>query len=63
MLNKIKSFLGLTEKPKRLELRFVNYSEGDRLIREGWKIADEEDNNRVIGWIYLERLEESSDGR
>ncbi len=45
-------------KPKRLELRFVPYyPEGDRLVREGWTIAKEEDNNRMYGFVYLERLE------
>lgn len=46
---------------QRLELRFVSYSEGDKLIREtngAWTIAKEEDANRVPGWVYLERLEE-----
>ena len=44
-------------KPKRLELCFVNYTEGDRLIREGWTIAPEEDNNHAFGMVYVERLE------
>lgn len=39
------------------ELVYVPYSEGDKLIREnkGWRIAPEEDRNRNIGWVYLER--------
>jgi len=47
-------------KHKRLELRFVTYTEGDKLIRKTngeWTIAKEENNNRCIGWVYLERLE------
>jgi len=44
-------------KPKRIELRFVNYAEGDKLVREGWTIANEEDANRVFGMVYVERLE------
>ena len=48
-------------KPKRLELRFVNYTEGDRLVREGWTIAREEDNNHAFGMVYLERLESPND--
>lgn len=47
-------------RPVRLELRFLPYSEGDRLIREtngAWTIAKEEDNNRVFGWVYVELLE------
>lgn len=46
---------------KRLELRFLSYADADKLIREtngAWTIAKEEDNNRCIGWVYLERLEE-----
>jgi hypothetical protein len=44
-------------KGKRVDLRFVNYTEGDKLVREGWTIAPEEDNNRQIGMVYLEKLE------
>lgn len=46
---------------KRLELRFLSYAEADKLIREtsgAWTIAKEEDNNRCIGWVYLERRED-----
>ena len=46
--------------PKRLELRFLSYTEADRLIREtkgAWTIAPEEDGNRSVGMVYLERLE------
>ena len=51
---------------RRLELKFVNYSEGDKLIRqsagkpesEKWVIAKpEEDRNRRLGMVYLERKE------
>ena len=48
-----------TRKPKRLELRYLSYAEADRLIREtrgAWTIAPEEDRNRVLGMVYLERL-------
>lgn len=49
----------------RIELRWVSYAEGDRLIRETassperdrWVIAKEEDTNPVIGMVYLERRE------
>lgn len=47
-------------KRKRLELRCVTYLEGEKLTREGWTIAKEEDRNRHIGWVYLERLEKAS---
>lgn len=44
-----------------LEIRFVNYWEGDRLIKESsgkpeseqWDIAKEEDTNRVFGMVYV----------
>lgn len=50
-----------TRKPKRtrLELRFLPYSEADKLIRAtngAWTIAPEEDKNKIIGMVYLERL-------
>lgn len=48
-------------KRKRLELRYLSYSEADKLIREtngAWTISKEEDSNRCIGWVYLELLEE-----
>ena len=51
---------GWWRRRKRLELRYVTYAEGDRLIREtpgAWTIAPEEDGNRQIGMVYLERLE------
>jgi hypothetical protein len=49
---------------RRLELRLVDYKEGDRLIRaspglpaeQRWGIAcREEDGNRMAGLVYLER--------
>lgn len=47
-------------KRKRLELRFLPYAEADKLLRENsaWTLAKEEDTNRQIGMVYLERLEE-----
>lgn len=47
----------------RLELRFISYGEADRLIRESanlpedqrWEIAREEDHNRLIGKVFIER--------
>lgn len=50
---------------RRIELKFINYYDADLLIKSGegkpeseqWFIAKEEDNNRVIGWVYLERKE------
>jgi hypothetical protein len=50
---------------RRIEMRCVSYREGDKLIRESvgksesekWHIAKEEDGNRVINKVYLERKE------
>jgi len=49
-------------KRRRLEFRFVHWEEADELMRSesGWSIAPEEDNNRIVGWVYLERLEPHS---
>lgn len=46
-------------KRKRLEIRFMSYGEADKLIREGeWTVAwEEEDENKGIGGVWLERLE------
>ncbi len=50
-----------TRKPKfkRVELRFVPYQIGDMLIKKnvGWRLAKEEDRNKLIGWVFLERVE------
>ncbi len=49
----------LWPRKKRLELRFLPYAEADKLIREtngAWTIAPEEDENRRIGFVYLELL-------
>ena len=51
--------IGDKRKRQRLELRYLSYAEADRLIREtqgAWTIAPEEDGNRVLGMVYLERL-------
>lgn len=39
------------------ELRCVPWLEGDKIIRlnQGWRIAPEEDRNRCLGMVYLER--------
>ena len=50
------SKLGFRPPPPR-ELRCVDYHAADRMLRsnEGWRIAREEDRNKVVGWVYLER--------
>lgn len=48
---------------KRLEIKFVSYAEGDKMIRasvgkpeeEKWVLAKEEDTNKRYGFVYLER--------
>jgi hypothetical protein len=45
-------------KPVRLELRLFTYDEANRVLVHGpgnWQIADEEDMNRRIGYVWLER--------
>ncbi|MEQ1862807.1 MAG: hypothetical protein ABMA13_23035 [Chthoniobacteraceae bacterium] len=43
---------------RRIEVRFVPYHVGEKLIREGWSLAKEEDTNHVFGWVWLEKLED-----
>jgi hypothetical protein len=41
---------------RRLELRFIDYREADYLIKQGgWILAKEEDTNKQLGMVYLER--------
>lgn len=57
------SFLGLfcplkkvpPKKPR--ELCFVPYDKGDLMLKsdQGWRLAPEEDTNKHIGYVYLER--------
>lgn len=43
-------------KPPR-ELKYLSYAEADTLIGSdpSWRLAPEEDTNRSIGYVYLER--------
>lgn len=53
------------QKYRRIEIKFVRYAEADTLIRqnvgkpenEQWVLAREEDDNRLIGFVYIERRE------
>lgn len=55
----------LFKRYRRIELKFVSYTEGDKMIKETWDkpenekwgLAKEEDNNRIYGMVYLERKE------
>jgi hypothetical protein len=60
-MNIIKLYYRIFKRYNVLETRFVSYSEGDRMIRETagnpegqrWVLADEEDENKTIGMVYL----------
>jgi hypothetical protein len=43
--------------PFTRELVHVTWAEGDRMLRadEGWGLAPEEDLNRQVGMVYLQR--------
>lgn len=41
--------------PAPRALRLVSYGEAEQLLNEGWVLAPEEDANRAIGWVFLER--------
>ena len=48
-------------KRKRLELLLCTWPTADRLIRESrglWRVAEEDDQNTVLGCVWIERLEE-----
>lgn len=53
----IKTMFSRAPKKKR-ELLFLSYSEADELIKHepDWHIAPEEDHNRDIGKVYLQRF-------
>lgn len=62
MITWIKKMFGI-HKRKRLELRLVPYyPDGDKLCREGWVIAKEEDHNHMIGFVFLELLDAPNAG-
>ena len=44
-------------KTKRIDYRFVDYAEGDKLIRAGWELAKEEDFNTVPFMVHVELRE------
>ncbi len=60
-----KLFLRLFKRYRRLELKRVNYLEAEAMLTLSadkpeplrWCIAPEEDHNRMIGTVYLERRE------
>jgi len=59
MLNwlKIKLF---KKHPKKRELKFLSWRDADYLMKQNvgvWTIAPEEDNNTVMGMVWIERLE------
>lgn len=56
MMNRLRQLTRLLRRRKAArEVRHVSWEEGDRLLREGWRLAKEEDGNRVLGMVYVER--------
>lgn len=58
VIKKILSLFAPKKKMRRVALKFVSYYEGDKLIKEGWTLPKEENTNRVLGMVFLEKLEE-----
>lgn len=61
-----KIFFKIFKRYNRLELIFVSWEDADALIRQNenftdtsqhWVIAKEEDDNKLIGFVFLERKE------
>ncbi len=47
-------------KRKRLDLRLVSYATAEELCardHECWRVAKEEDTNKALGWVWVERIE------
>lgn len=44
----------------RLDLRLVTYGDANKMLIEGWQLAPEEDNNRRIGYVWLEKRSTSN---
>ena len=44
---------------KRIEIVYVSFREANNLMKSDpkWKIAKEEDNNPVLGFVFMERRE------
>ena len=63
IFNRFGKFFGLGAPKPRGEIRFVDYREGDRLIRTGeWKLAiPEEDRNSVFNRVYVEKKEKGNE--
>ena len=47
------------KKKFRKELALVTYAEAEHLLKDGWIIAREEDDNHALGCVYLELLEDN----
>jgi hypothetical protein len=62
IVNKLRQLFDLLKpqpKPKRLCVCFISYQTADALLRlkKGWRIAKEEDNNKVVGKVWLEKTD------
>lgn len=42
---------------KRVDLLYVPYGHADKYLKDGYKIAPEEDNNRDLSSVWLEKRE------
>lgn len=51
-----------SKKPKRVDLKLVSYDNANAYLERGWRIAKEEDTNRSIGFVWLEKLEGPAQG-
>lgn len=58
-LGRVWQFLNIGHECQNRELRLVPYGpDADSLIAKGWQIAPEEDGNRIMFHVYLEKFEE-----
>ncbi len=60
MIKWLMSLIFPVPKRKRSGLVLVPYKAADALLADGWTIAPEEDNNHVIGIVYLELLDKTN---
>jgi hypothetical protein len=56
MIKKLLSAL-FRKRRRRINYVYVSYAIGEELVKKGWTIAKEEDNNHAFGMVCLELLE------
>lgn len=57
-MNWVRRLLGLPAlAPRERELVLVSYSAAEAMFAKdtGWRLAPEEDRNRMWGWVFIER--------